>query len=366
MKKNFLLGLSLLVTAVLSFSSCSSDDNDDDNNGGNGGNTKNINGAFILNQGGWGANNASLSFSDLNASELSAEDVFKKQNNIDLGDLAQDMIIYGSKIYISVYGSKVIYVTDKNGKILKSITDTNSKDGLQPRHFDSYNGKVYVSLYDGYLARIDTAAMAIDKTIKVGLNPEDVKVYNSNIYVANSGGMNSANGYDKTVSVIDPELTAAKTLEVVINPSSFEVDKNNNLYLISKGNYGTIPNALQKFNKETTKFEVIKDIKASSMYAYGNKLYLSNSVWNGSVSQTSFSYYDLTTNKYVDQSFITDGTKIENGNGLIINPKNEDFYILTYGVDGVGKVNVFNKEGKKQTEYPSGSYFPIKVVFTTK
>ena len=75
----------------------------------------------------------------------------------------------------------------------------------QPRYFAACDGKVFVSYYDGYIARIDTATLEVDAMVKVGRNPEQLAVCNGYLYVANSGGMdlNTALGCDNTVSVVN-------------------------------------------------------------------------------------------------------------------------------------------------------------------
>ena len=39
------------------------------------------------------------------------------KNGMGLGDTAQDMIVYGDKMYIAVYGESTIEVTDLKAKI---------------------------------------------------------------------------------------------------------------------------------------------------------------------------------------------------------------------------------------------------------
>lgn len=89
-------------------------------------------------------------------------------NKRSLGGTPQDAIVYGSKMYIAIYGSNIIEIVDKNtAKSIKQIVPT-STQGEGPRDIIAANGKVYVSMYDGYVSRIDTLSLTIDATLKVG------------------------------------------------------------------------------------------------------------------------------------------------------------------------------------------------------
>lgn len=134
-------------------------------------------------------------------------------------------------MYIAVYGSSIIEVTDLSGKSIKQIKS--SGDALLPRFFTANEGKVYVSLYDGYVARLDTASLEIEQKVKVGRNPEQLVVANNKLYVANSGGLdyNTPVGYDKTVSVIDlASFQETKKIEVVTNPVNLVTDSQGDVY----------------------------------------------------------------------------------------------------------------------------------------
>lgn len=122
----------------------------------------------------------------------------------------------------------------------------------QPRYLVAHNGKVYVTFYDGNVARIDTATLEIEAVAKVGRNPEQLAVYNGSLYVANSGGMDYSTslGYDKTVSVVDVEtFTEVKKIDVVCNPAVV-VASENGVYVASYGNYYDIPSTLQFINAD--------------------------------------------------------------------------------------------------------------------
>jgi hypothetical protein len=151
--KNLLKLLALLFMATVSFTAC--DDEEDDSNDPTDettGDFKKKSGIYILNQGVYGSNNASISFLDYSSNTM-YNNVFEAANERKLGDTGQDGIVYGSKMYIVVNGSNTIEIVDS--KTCKSIKSLQSTIATSPRDVIAYNGKIYISMYDGQIARRD-------------------------------------------------------------------------------------------------------------------------------------------------------------------------------------------------------------------
>lgn len=68
-------------------------------------------GLFICNEGNFQYGNASLSFYDPAANQVSNE-VFFRANGMKLGDVAQSMAIYGDRGWIVVNNSHVVFAID--------------------------------------------------------------------------------------------------------------------------------------------------------------------------------------------------------------------------------------------------------------
>ncbi|MFT3909218.1 MAG: hypothetical protein QM737_07295 [Ferruginibacter sp.] len=154
--------------------------------------------AYVLSEGGFGANNSYLAYRVDSSGALTADYFHEKNSSLaGLGDLANDMIVYGNKIYILVNGSGKIHILNLTTGVL--IDSINVPSG--PRFAVGYNGKVYATAYDGTVKVIDTTSLTITNSIVVGPNPEGLVAVGNYLYVANSGGFNPVP--DSTVSVVD-------------------------------------------------------------------------------------------------------------------------------------------------------------------
>lgn len=258
--KNF-----ILLVAAVAFAAC--------DNGNDMPDAPSVDGAdgvcYVLNSGDWKSNNSSLTKYDL-ATGSAVQNYFELQNGRGLGNTANDIIVYGSKMYIAVAGESTIEITSLDAKSLKQINCT-----AQPRYFAASGGKVYVTYYDGNVARIDTATLEVDAMVTVGRNPEQLAVCGGKLYVANSGGMdyNTAVGYDKTVSVVDlATFEGVDAIEVACNPAVV-VTAGDVVYVASYGNYYDVPGTLQRISADG-KASVVEECSNMTEFCYNsNRLY---------------------------------------------------------------------------------------------
>ena len=94
--------------------------------------------------------------------------------------------------------------------------------------------------------------MTIDGSLKTGFDPEGMCVVGEKLYVANSGGLEWANGYEKTVSVVDLKtFSEIQELEVGINPVHLHADNQGDIYVVSNGDYGENPARFQRIDTKT-------------------------------------------------------------------------------------------------------------------
>lgn len=318
-------------------------------------------GVYVLNNGNWGSNDASLTVYDP-TTKVVTSGVFQGRNGKKLGDLAQDIFVYGGKMYIAVYNSSMIFVTDHKGTIIKEI----KTEGKSPRHFTGYDGKVYVSFYEGEVGKIDTTALTVGSTVKVGDNPEELKVANGKLYVANSGGMNYPN-YGKTVSVVNlTSFSVIKEIEVVDNPCYMEVNSKGDIYLISSGNYADIQAALQKIDTQSDVATPINGVQASFMsMGPDDKLYIISSIYDENYNPTFDFYTYNTLSEAKNGNFIKDGTQVPNPYSITVDPVSGAIYIGSSDYVSNGDMYIFTKEGTFYDKFDTGGLNPITVAFVT-
>lgn len=207
---------------------------------------------FVLSEGLFNMNNSTLALYDLK-NKSTEKNYFLKTNKRGLGDTANDMALYGSKLYVVVNVSSQIEVLDAlTGKSIKQIPMFDDAGvARQPRYIEFYESKAYVCSFDGTVARIDTTSLLVEKMVKVGKNPDGICVANNKLYVSNSGGLNFPN-YDNTVSVIDiPSFEEIKKIEVAINPSIIHSDSQGDVYVVSRGDYGEQGYVFQRISSKT-------------------------------------------------------------------------------------------------------------------
>ncbi|MDR1201965.1 MAG: hypothetical protein LBL58_10110 [Tannerellaceae bacterium] len=301
------------------------------------------NGFYILNSGNWEANNASLSYYDYVKGTLST-DVYKTQNGKGLGDGAEQLLIYGSKMYITVSGSNQLVVLDLDAKEIKSITPTGSEP-MNPRCLAADNGKVYISYFYGHsVAMLDTASLEIEKEVKVGRYPEQLTTSNGKIYVTNSGG-NDYPDYGKTVSVIDQgTFTVDKEIDVVFNPVSIASDSQGDIYVISWADHGgTTNHTLQRIDAKTNEVTTIGD--ASYMTLVDDEIYTMYAQWND--KNITCKKYDAKTEKILSENFITDNTSFNNTDShfLSVDPISKQLLILEAPYGATSSLYMFTPGG---------------------
>ncbi|MDR1951161.1 MAG: YncE family protein, partial [Bacteroidales bacterium] len=132
-------------------------------------------GLLVLNEGLRGMNNSSITYYDFETDSVH-QDMFFRQNNRDLGDIANDILIYGGKIYITVGFSSTIEVTDLTLKTIKQISLKDGSKNREPHGLAAHNGKIYIACFDGHVAKLDTASLIVEGFVKVGDNPENIAI----------------------------------------------------------------------------------------------------------------------------------------------------------------------------------------------
>ena len=299
---------------------------------------------WVLNEGGWGNNDAELSV--LNRAEGSVEnDIFVAKNGRGLGDVAQDLMVYGSKMYVVVWGSNVVEVLNsKTGKSIKQI----SFAGKGPRYAVGEGGKVYVCCYDGTVAKIDTVGLEIEACCEVtGMQPEGICVAGDKLCVLH-GWKNDENGnavYDSTMSVVDiATFSSERKMTVGLNPFYVMAYDENHVIVGYNGNYGVQPSGIMKVNLTTGERTTLKNDGASEFVIYQGELYGYQFDWSS--NKAAFWKINLATGAQTDllKNITVD---IKTPYCMSVDPRNGDIYVGdAQQFRSSGDVHCFTKDGE--------------------
>jgi len=243
-------------------------------------NSKFSHGIICMNEGLFQQNNASLSFYNLDSNQTELN-VFASINGRGLGDTANDMIsyIYIGKPYIAIAVDISSQIEILDGLTLKSVKQVplfNGTSAREPRALKYTNGFLYSINFDGTVSKIDLSTNTIVNTLNCKLNPDNAELVDDNLYVVNSGGLNYPT-YDSTLSVIDLNtFSIIETIETKINCSAIQKDDQDELYVISRGNYSNITPKLLRISSTTNSVIQIFDINLTSIKYHNNTLYYFN------------------------------------------------------------------------------------------
>lgn len=380
--KKFIYSLILVLVSITLFNACRGDEYETPPPGidevGKGQKTETYKGFFLLNEANMGSNKASLDYFDYESGNY-YRNIFPTINpNVvhSLGDVGNDIQIYGNKLYAVINCSHLVEVMDlATAQHQHTLNITNCryivfKDGYA--YVSSYNGPVLVdpNAPVGTVVKVDTTNMQIVDKCVVGYQPDEMVIKGNKLYVANSGGYRVPD-YDRTISVIDlATFKEMKKIDVAINLHRLELDNYGYLYASSRGDYRDIPS--KTYIIDTNTDEVVEELPLlanSNMALSGDSLYVYSVEWNHVTKKNTVSYaiYDTKLRRTVTRNFIKDGTekKIKIPYGIAINPETKEFF-TTDAKDYVtpGTLYCFDQNtGVKKWQVMTGD-IPAHIAFT--
>lgn len=345
-----------LVSSIF-LTSCSDDDDNNETPLGS-----YDNGVLILNQGGFGNGNATISYI--------SEDFVTHQNDIfsivnptiTLGDTAQDIGLYQDLAFVVLNYSNKIEVVNRYTMTHVATISTGLSN---PRYIAFSNGKGFVtnwgdggSTSDDFVAVLNLSTYAVSSTISVAEGPERIVEENNKLYVAHAGGY----GYGNTISVINGSTnTLSTTINVGDVPNSLEVE-NGSLYVICGGNPSYAPTetagSLVKINlsnntvSNTINFPAA--IHPSNLVIDDNKVFytIDDAIFSKGLNDTTLPSTPLFTTTaqgvYGVYSFAVENDKIYVGDAADYSSN--------------GKVYIYSSTGTLEHQYtvgviPAGFYF---------
>lgn len=322
-------------------------------------------GFYLLNEGNMGSNKATLDYYDFTQARYT-RNIYSAVNPSmaqSLGDVGNDLVIYGSRLYAVINCSNMVEVMDvSTAKHIGQINVPNCRylcfDGGYG-YLTSYAGPVQLGGHSqiGYVAKIDTATLQIVDTCHVGFQPDGCAVYDGNLYVANSGGYLVPN-YETTVDVIDLSSFRKKvSIDVAPNLDKLCVDLHGQLWVSSRGDYLDMEPKLYCVDIRSNSVIDTLDIPVGNMWLDGDSLYVCASAFSYQTMQQESvcGIVDVSLRQIVTRQFITDGTQIEVPYGIAVHPKTKDLYITDAGnYVTPGVLYCFSPDGRQRWSVRTG------------
>lgn len=335
-----------------------------------------IKGMFVLNEGNMGSNKCTIDFMDFR-SGIYSRNIYPERNPDivkELGDVGNDIGIYGNRLYAVINCSHYVEVMD-----VRTAQHVGSVDITNCRYITFSGDKAYVSSYagpvqidpdarPGKVVEFDVNTLQITREVVVGYQPEEMVITDGKLFVANSGGYRFPN-YDRTVSVVDlASFEVVNTIDVAINLHRMELAADGMIYVSSRGDYYGTGSDVFVIDPHSQTVIGNLGLAASEMCIDGDKLYMISVEWSYIEGKNKIGYavYDTAKKEIVSHNFITDGTdaSISVPYGLGINPETKDIFVsdaTNYVTPGY--LYCFSQDGKLVWKVRTGD-IPAHFVFT--
>lgn len=336
-------------------------------------------GFYLVNEGNMGSNKCSLDYFDYSTGIYSRNIYAERNPGVvkELGDVGNDIGIYGSKLYIVVNCSHKVEVLDSRSGVRIGQVDIPNC-----RYVRFHRGKAYVSSYvgpviidvdapKGAVYEVDTLSLNVTDRVTVGYQPEEMELVGDYMYVANSGGYREPL-YDNTVSVIRmSDFKQIRQIPVDINLCRVKKDKYDQLWVNSRGDRRSQPSRLYVLSRDNGKGEMSVDdridVSCSNMAIKGDSLFYYAAEWNeySSVNEVSYGIIDVKTHRVISENFITDGTEKEivMPYGIAIHPETGDILVTdAKNYVSSGTLYCFDRHGRKKWSVRTGD-IPAHICF---
>ena len=331
-----------------------------------------VQGFYLLNEGNMGSNKATLDYYDYTTATYK-RNIFAEANpdiTQGLGDVGNDLRIYGNRLYAVINCSNLIEVMDATtAKHIGQLNIPNCRyltfaDGYG--YCTSYAGPVQIgNTQIGYVAKFDTATLRIVDTCHVGFQPDGLEVVGNRLYVANSGGY-LAPDYDSTLSVIDlASFKQVATIPVAPNLHRVQADHLGQLWVSSRGDYLDTPSRLFCLSLNTTNSLDTLSIPVSNFCILGDSLYYISTEYSYETYEDVICYgiVDIRTHQLLATYLITDGTTLVKPYGIAVHPTTREIYITDAGnYVTPGMLYCFSPQGSLQWSVRTGD-IPSAICF---
>lgn len=317
--------------------------------------------ALVLNEGSWGANNASITALYTLDGSFESDWFDNANNGRPLGDVAQDMLKYGSKVYATVTFSNSLEVIDPKTGASQRVDMGNRN----PRHIAAEGGKLYITCYNPCsVVRVDTASLAIEATCQLGeFHPEGIAIAQGKAFVASSVTADYST-YDDKVYVIDlASFSNPQAITVGTNPGMVKKVNDSKILVAYAGNYSD--------QYAGSAFVDVASLDVTQTYqelagaaVYNGTIYAYASTWvevtPGDWQQTvGYFKMDPATFSTSPLDFLSG---IASPYGIDIDATSGDIYVCESISGANGDVHCYSQSGTLRFKSEAG-IFPKKVIF---
>lgn len=301
-----------------------------------------VKGMYLLCEGNMGSNKCTLDYLQLQSNDSLTHyfrNIYAERNPNtvkELGDVGNDIAIYGSKLWIVVNCSNKVEVCHaSDARRIGQIEIPNARylafDGPYA-YVSSYAGPVVVDQNCplGRVYKVDTLTLQKVDSLTVGYQPEEMAIAHGKLYVANSGGYRVPY-YDDRVSIIDLEnFQLDKHIQVDVNLHRCLADKHGQIWVSSRGDYFDTPSSLYWIDNDEVTGHL--EIPVSAMTIVGDSLYYLGMSFNYLQGgyQREWGIVDVQRHCRL-QTTLFDAPEIAQMTmpyGLIVNPYDRDFYLM--------------------------------------
>lgn len=338
-------------------------------------------GMYLLNEGNMGSNKCTLDYLEFSTG-FYIRNIYAEHNpNVvkELGDVGNDIAIYGNRLYIVVNCSHKVEVLDAHSGVRIGQVDIPNC-----RYLAFHDGYLYVSSFvgpvqvnsdspKGAVYKVDAESLSIVDKVVVGYQPEQMAIVGDKMYVANSGGYIPPE-YDTTLSEIDlATMRQTAQIEVGKNPGNVLADRYGNLWVSVRGDNENsegrgvrilLPDEKGRYSSSRSEFIAAG---CNRMILKGDSLLTISSASNYG-GKSGYKVIDVKSRRLLSDNFIHDGTEqsIRVPYGLSVNPTSGDILISDAGnYVSSGVLHCYTSAGRLRWSVRTGD-IPSGMVFLNK
>ncbi len=311
-----------------------------------------VTGVYVLSEGKFQQNNASLAFYNLEKDTV-LNYVYEDANGKKMGDNANDMDIYKTYAYVAVSNSNKIEVVDL--KTFKSVATINMQ-GKKPRGIAiTDDGKGFVtSATKNKVYTFNANTFSITDSVECGAVPESITITGGKVFVANSGW-----GADSTVTVIDAKTnTILKTIKVGYNPVEI-ITADGFVYVAAIGGWGAGQSRKGLYKIDATNLNVVDSIATTTFPSFPgimcvaeNNLLIVGSAGAQKVSLDNFVAGDILI---ANSSVVTNGSAWSAIYGIAYDAKEKKIYCGNpKDFNQAGDIAIFDLSGNLVKRFDCG------------